>query len=66
MPEPIKAPAIPPVPESAVRVAYKHLMDATAALQRPMTTEAQIEDVMRSVDHFVGHARKAMEKLKRR
>lgn len=48
-------------PEGHMRRAYLHLRDARAAMERPMTNESQIADVMRSVEHFITCAKTALK-----
>lgn len=44
----------------AVRQALLHLRDAKLALERPMVSQAQVDDAMRSADHFMRCAKQAL------
>lgn len=44
-----------------VRAALLHLRDARLALERQMVSKAQVDDAMRSADHFMKAARDALQ-----
>jgi hypothetical protein len=53
----------PPMP--GVREAQLHLRDAKLALERPMWNREQVEDVLRSVEHFMTAARASLHSLRK-
>lgn len=47
-----------------VREALLYLRDARLALERQMISQAQVDDAMRSAEHFMNCARKVLKTIK--